>query len=202
VTRRFHVILIATLFVAVPACRQRMSDQPSYRPLQASAFFPDGRASRPLLPGTVARGQLREDSKLYEGRDDKEEFVTEFPFEMTAEVLERGEQRFNIFCSVCHGKTGDGDGRIVQRGYTKPTNFNGELSRYYKLRGKDISIREVPVGLIYDVISHGYGAMPDYASQISVKDRWAIAGYVRALQYSQAPEAERKKMTAAWEKKQ
>ena len=106
-TRRSHLILLLTLTVAVPACRQKMSDQPSYRPLQASAFFRDGRASRPLLSGTVARGQLREDSRLYEGRADKQEFVAEFPFEMTAEVLERGEQRFNIYCSVCHGKTGD-----------------------------------------------------------------------------------------------
>jgi hypothetical protein len=139
------------------------------------------------VAGTVARGQLRTDTELYEGRNDKGELVTVFPFAMTKEVLERGEQRYNIFCSVCHDLTGNGNGRIVQRGFTRPPNFHTDVSRYYQLREKELGkksppLTEVSVGHIYDVITHGFGAMPDYASQIPVKDRWAIVGYVRVLQ--------------------
>jgi mono/diheme cytochrome c family protein len=195
----------------LPACQQQMTHQPSYRPLHRSVLFQDGRASRPLVAGTVARGQLRTDSELFEGKDSKGEIVEVFPFEMSEYVLKRGEQRFNIFCSVCHGLTGEGDGRIVQRGFTKPPNFHKDYSRAYQLKGqkllpsgeyepkgKEISLRDVPVGYIFEVITHGYGAMPDYESQIPIRDRWAIVAYVRALQLSQASPEERQKMEAAW----
>jgi hypothetical protein len=164
-----------------------MANSAGYKPLAPSDFFPRGRSARPVVPGTVARGQLRIDSALYEGRDEKGALVTEFPFEMTREVLERGKQRFGIFCSVCHGLTGHGDGRIVQRGFTKPPDYASDLSRGYALRGEKKKLTDVPVGYLFETVSKGFGAMPDYASQIPVRDRWAIAGYVRALQYSQSP---------------
>jgi mono/diheme cytochrome c family protein len=207
-TRAWLPALAALCALAVAACEQKMAWQPSYRPLGPSESFPeDHRSARPLVAGTVARGQLRDDDALYRGKDATGEPVKEFPFAMTKDVLERGRQRYNIFCAVCHGVTGLGDGRIVQRGFTPPPAFypvrdkDGNLkkgadgnpargnSRYYKLRGKQIPLYEVPVGHLYDVISNGFGAMPDYASQVPVRDRWAIAGYVRALQYSQSPEA-------------
>jgi hypothetical protein len=165
-----------------------MAQQPAPRPLTPSDFFPDGRSARPLVTGTVARGQLHDDPALYEGRDDKGEPVTEFPFEMTEAVLKRGQERFNIFCSVCHGLNGQGDGRIVQRGFTRPPSYTKDLSRFYQLREQKVRLIDVPVGHIYDVVTRGFGAMPDYAEQIPVRDRWAIVGYVRVLQYSQSPE--------------
>jgi hypothetical protein len=160
-----------------------MAVQPAPRPLAPSDFFPDGRSARTPVSGTVARGQLRDDPRLYEGRTAKGELVTEFPFEMTEAVLKRGQERYNIFCSVCHGLTGQGDGRIVQRSFTKPPSYTKDLSRYYQLRGEKIKLTDVPVGHIYDVITNGFGAMPDHAEQIPVRDRWAIIGYVRVLQF-------------------
>jgi mono/diheme cytochrome c family protein len=203
--------LAGLVLLTASACQQEMTHQPSYRPLQRSVLFQDGRASRPVVPGTVARGQLRTDSELFDGKDSKGEFVQVFPFELSEYVLKRGEERYNIFCSVCHGLTGEGDGRIVQRGFTKPPNLNKDDSRAYKLKGQkllpsgeyeakgqEIPLRYVSVGYIFDVITHGYGAMPDYESQIPVRDRWAIVAYVRALQLSQASPEERKKMEAEW----
>jgi mono/diheme cytochrome c family protein len=176
-----------------------MADQPSYRPLEPSDFFPDGRSARPLIPGTVARGQLREDDALYLGKTAKGDPVTEFPFPLTDTVLQRGEQRVNIFCSVCHGLTGAGDGRIVQRGFTRPPAYypvpnRKDLdydSRAYKIRDPKnvVPLYKVPVGHIFDVATNGFGAMPAYAEQVPVRDRWAIVAYVRALQYSQSREA-------------
>jgi hypothetical protein len=191
--------VLALLLLALPGCQQEMANQPSYRPLRPSGFFPDGRASRPVVPGTVARGQLRTDTALYDGRDDKGDLVTEFPFDMTKDILERGRGRFDIFCSVCHGLTGHGDGRIVQRGFTKPPDYITDLSRGYALRGEKKKLTEVPVGYVFEVITKGFGAMPDHASQIPVRDRWAIVGYFKALQYSQSPEL-RKSMRPAAEK--
>jgi mono/diheme cytochrome c family protein len=176
-----------------------MAHQPSYRPLEPSGFFPDGRSARPLVPGTVARGQLRTDTALYDGRDEQGQLLDAFPFEMTKEVLERGRQRFDIFCSVCHGRTGHGDGRIVQRGFTKPPNLITDFSRGYALRGEKKHLTEAPVGYIFEVVTKGFGAMPDYSVQVPVRDRWAITGYVKALQYSQSPEL-RKSMAAPPEK--
>jgi hypothetical protein len=179
-----------------------MAVQPAPRPLQPSDFFPDGRSARTPVAGTVARGQLRDNPALYEGRNDKGELVDVFPFEMTQAVLKRGRERYNIFCAVCHGLTGQGDGRIVQRSFTRPPSYAKDLSRYYKLRGQDIKLIDVPVGHFYDVISNGFGAMPDHAEQIPVRDRWAIVGYVRVLQYSQSPELRKKmKLPAAEEGK-
>ena len=134
---RVRQILVCLCLLALPACSQQMGDQPSYRPLTASDFFADGRSARPIVTGTVAHGQLQTDSVLYTGRDDKGELAAEFPFEMTKEVLERGKQRYTIFCSVCHGLTGHGDGRIVKRGFTPPPNYITDLSRSYKLRGQE-----------------------------------------------------------------
>src|SRR5262249_32394679 len=157
-----------------------------HRPLGPSAFFPDGREARPILPGTIARGQLRLDTARFEGKDAKGEYVDTFPFQMTREVLDRGRQRYTIFCSVCHGVSGHADGRIVQRGFTKPPNYFTDDSRGYALRGKKLLLWKAPVGYYFHVITNGYGAMPDLAEQIPADDRWAIVGYVRALQYSQS----------------
>ena len=187
-SRRSALLLVAVCVLGVPACYQQMALQPAPRPLQPSDFFSDGRSARTPVTGTVARGQLRDDPTLYEGRTATGEPVTEFPFEMTPAVLERGRQRYNIFCSVCHGLTGQGDGRIVQRSFTRPPSYTKDLSRYYKLRGENRKLIDVPVGHLFDVVTRGFGAMPDYAEQVPVRDRWAIVGYVRALQYSQSPE--------------
>jgi mono/diheme cytochrome c family protein len=181
--KRAFLILVAVLALSIPACFQAMGTQPSYRrPLGPSDFFSDGRASRPPVPGTVARGQLRIDRALYEGRDDKGELVTTYPFEITPDVLRRGKEQFNVFCIVCHGATGEGDGRIVKRGFTVPPSYTKDDSRAFALLGKKIKLTRVPVGHIYDVITRGHGAMPDHAEQIPVNDRWAITAYVRALQ--------------------
>jgi mono/diheme cytochrome c family protein len=178
-----------------------MAWTPAYKPLRPSDFFADGRSARPVVTGTVARGQLRTDPVLDTGRDEKGEYTTEFPFEMTREVLERGRQRYNIYCSVCHGLTGHGDGRIVQRGFTKPPDLITDVSRWYRTRlvPNPPKLIDVPVGHFFEVITKGYGAMPDYASQIPLKDRWAISGYVRALQYSQSADL-RKQMKAKADK--
>lgn len=184
----FLVLLACVLLFTLPACRQQMSDQPSYRPLSPSSFFRDGRSARPPVFGTIARGQLRDDPLLYQGLGSNGDFSAEFPYSVTDGVLRRGRERYNIFCAVCHGLNGSGDGRIVQRGFTRPPSYHTDLSRGYKLKGKDLSLRDVPVGYVYDVITRGYGAMPALADQIPVRDRWAIVGYLRALQYSQSPE--------------
>jgi mono/diheme cytochrome c family protein len=149
-----------------------MFDQPKVRPLQASTFFADGRASRPLPEDTVARGDLRGNELLYTGRVHGE-VVDAFPFPVTKEVLDRGEQRFDIFCSPCHGRTGYGDGMIVQRGFKAPPSFHSDR------------LRQAPAGHFFDVITNGFGVMYDYRSRVPVEDRWAIAAYIRALQLSQ-----------------
>jgi mono/diheme cytochrome c family protein len=113
------------------------------------------------------------------------DFTTHFPFPITSEVLERGQQRFTIFCAVCHDATGNGNGKIVQRGYTHPPSYITDYSRGFQRRGFKILLRDVPVGYYFEVVSKGYGAMADYASQVSPRDRWAIIAYIRALQLSQ-----------------
>ncbi len=154
------------------ACRQDMHQAPRYDPLQSSDFFPDGRAARALVPGTVARGLLREDEALYDGKVNGV-LVGEFPFAVTVELMQRGRERYDVFCAPCHGRTGQGNGMVVQRGYKPPPAYS--IDR----------LRAQPVGYFYDVITKGFGAMPDYASQIPVLDRWAIVAYVRALQLSE-----------------
>jgi mono/diheme cytochrome c family protein len=174
-----HLLLSAVCCTAIGCYRQDMARQPKYHwPDMPSAFFPDGHANRPIEPGTVARGQLRDDALRFTGRTgpagaDEANFATEFPRPVDVPMLKRGRERFNVYCAVCHGRTGHGDGMIWRRGYAKPPSFH------------DDRLRTMPVGQIFDVITRGFGAMPDYAEQIPVDDRWAIVAYVRALQYSQ-----------------
>jgi hypothetical protein len=149
-----------------------MQDQPKYKPLKSSTLFEDGRDSRPLVADTVARGHLDDDALLYTGKS-ATGFATEFPFPVTRDVLARGQERFNIYCAPCHDRTGGGSGMIVQRGYRRPPSFH--IDR----------LRSAPAGYFFDVITHGFGVMPDYASQVPVTDRWAIVSYVRVLQLSQ-----------------
>ena len=148
-----------------------MHDQPKYIPLRQSAFFADERSARPLVTGTVARGQLREDTLLYTGKVDGAD-ATMFPFAVDERTLRRGQERYDIFCAPCHARTGEGDGMIVRRGYRRPPSYH------------DDRLRSAAVGHFFDVITNGFGAMPDYAAQITAEDRWAIAAYIRVLQLS------------------
>lgn len=149
-----------------------MADQPHHEPLEASNFFDDGLASRPLVPGTVARGHLQINDALYTGRVNGR-LVEEIPLEVNEALLERGQNRFNIYCSVCHGQVGNGAGMIPQRGFRRPPSYHTP-----QLRG-------APAGHFFQVITKGHGAMPSLAHQIPPNDRWAIVAYVRALQLSQ-----------------
>jgi len=172
--RRRAALVLAAALAAGAACRQEMYDQPKYKPLGKSDFFSDARNERPLPEGVVARGFLRADSRLYRGTaPDGTTLVTEFPLPVTPALLARGQQRFNIYCTPCHDRTGSGQGMVVLRGYRPPPSLH--IDR----------LRDAPVGHFFDVITNGFGAMPDYAAQIDVPDRWAIIAYVRALQLSQ-----------------
>ena len=170
---RFQLGAIVLSVAALAACRQDMHDQPKYIPLRPTTFFQDGRSARPIIEGTVARGHLNEDVAYYTGRDASGKLVTEFPFPVTKEVLLRGQERFNVYCTPCHDQTGSGDGMVTQRGFRHPPSYH--IDR----------LRQAPVGHFYDVITNGLGAMQDYASQVQPADRWAIAAYIRALQLSQ-----------------
>ena len=163
---------LALIFLTGSACRQDMHDQPKYTAYKPSDFFADQRSARPIVEGTVAQGHLNEDELLYAGRVGGQPATT-FPFAIDEPLMRRGRERYDIFCSPCHGLTGDGDGMVVQRGYRRPPSFH--IDR----------LRQAPAGHLYDVITNGFGAMPDYAAQIPVRDRWAIAAYMRALQLSQ-----------------
>jgi mono/diheme cytochrome c family protein len=167
-----RIVLLIAVCAAVAGCRQDMHDAPRYEPLEASTFFDDGRGSRTLVANTVARGTLREDEHLYAGKRNGE-LTDMFPMPVTADVMARGRERFNAFCSPCHGRTGQGNGMVVQRGFRAPPSYHDER------------LRTAPVGYYFDVMTHGFGAMPDYAAQVPVADRWAIAAYIRALQLSQ-----------------
>jgi len=165
----------AALAVLIPlaGCRQDMQDQPKMIPQRGSKFFASGRSVRPQVLGTVARGQLDADTYFHTGLiDNKAQDAMPYPVNMT--VLRRGQERFDIYCTPCHSRLGNGRGMIVERGY-KPA---GDLL--------EPRILNEPLGHYFDVISHGYGAMPDYAAQVATKDRWAIAAYIRALQLSQS----------------
>jgi mono/diheme cytochrome c family protein len=216
--------LLPSVFLSV-ACRQDMHDQPKYRPLQPSVFFPDGRSARPTVEGTVARGQLRDDAQLHTGKlgqqggrsaaepmatsrpdntanqqatsdqqagsdqqatsgintqtgqqaatPNYQGFSTTFPFPIDEAAINRGQQRFNIYCSVCHGRTGEGGGTVVLRGYRRPPSLH------------EPRLQNAPAGYYFDVITNGFGAMPDYSAQVAVEDRWKIIAYIRALQLSQ-----------------
>jgi hypothetical protein len=163
-----------------------MQDQPKIKPYRGSSFFGDGLASRPPVQGTIARGHLRSDTELYTGKKSVSsaspapvstnpytDDVDTFPFPITQETVQRGRERYEIFCSVCHGMTGHGDGMIVRRGFRRAASFH------------DDRLRQAPVGHFFDAITNGWGAMPPYAAQVPVQDRWAIIAYVRALQLSQ-----------------
>jgi hypothetical protein len=149
-----------------------MADQPRHDPLEASAFFADGRASRDLVPGTVARGQAHLDGPLYTGRVGGDE-VSELPLPLTPALLARGRERYNIYCAPCHDQVGTGHGMIVQRGFPHAPSLH--IPR----------LRQAPIGHFFVVMTGGYGAMPNYDYLVPVHDRWAIAAYIRALQLSQ-----------------
>jgi mono/diheme cytochrome c family protein len=163
--------LAALALIFVSGCRRDMHDQPKYVPLRESPFFADVRSARPIVEGTVARGHLRDDELLYTGKMNGEA-ATVFPFPVTEQVMLRGRERFDVFCSPCHGRTGQGDGMVVLRGYRRPPSLHQDR------------LRNAPAGHFFDVITNGFGAMPDYASQVKAEDRWAIAAYIRALQLS------------------
>jgi mono/diheme cytochrome c family protein len=172
---RRHTSLLAFGFGLLAfslGCRQDMHDAPRYDPLEASAVFPKGSSAQPLIAGTVPRGFLNEDEHLQTGKVNGEP-VNTFPFAITKADLDRGEERFNIFCTPCHGKTGEGNGMVVQRGYRQPPTYHSDR------------LREAPVAYFFDIMTNGFGVMPDYRSQIPVEDRWRIVAYIRALQLSQ-----------------
>ena len=157
---------------AAAGCRQNMHNQHKINTLGPSTFFEDGQGARPLPAHTVARGDLRE-GFAYTGLDAGGKPVTQMPFPVTRQVLLRGQERYDVFCSPCHDRVGTGRGMIVRRGYKQPTSYHIER------------LRNAPVGYFFNVMTEGYGVMPSYAPQVPVKDRWAIAAYIRVLQYSQ-----------------
>ncbi len=154
------------------ACRQDMHNQPRYKPLAATTFFGDGRSARPSIEDTVARGQLRVDQARYTGKENGKD-VTAIPIQITRADVARGRERFEIYCSPCHGRLGDGHGMIVSRGLRQPPSYH------------DPRLVNAPIGHFFDVMTNGYGAMYPYASRVPVDDRWRIASYIRALQLSQ-----------------
>jgi cbb3-type cytochrome c oxidase subunit III len=164
--------LLALGAALLTGCRLDMHVQPRYNPLDPSKFFEDGRSARPAVPGTVARGHLRTNEPLYAGKVNGVLAET-FPFPITRQVLERGRERYNIFCSPCHDYVGTGHGMIVQRGFQPPPSYHNDR------------LRKAPIGHFFDVITNGYGAMHSYAARVPPEDRWAIISYIRALQLSQ-----------------
>jgi mono/diheme cytochrome c family protein len=149
-----------------------MANQPRYDPLEASDFFSNGMSAQPRIEGTVARGELVTDPFLATGKIDGVE-GNGFPFPVTRAVVDRGQERFNIYCSECHGRVGDGNGMIPSRGYRRPPSFHTE------------TLRNATTGHFFDVMTNGFGAMPPYKTMIPPQDRWAIVAYIRALQLSQ-----------------
>ncbi len=166
--------ILAIVFIAfLTSCRIDMHVQPRQNPLSRSAFFPDQRSERPLVEGTVARGQLRVDTYFYSGRIGSA-LGDYMPFPVTKEVLERGRERYNIYCSPCHSILGDGNGFVPSRGFSeRPPSYH--IPR----------LQKAPLGYFFDVMTNGFGIMPDYRSQIEPEDRWKIVAYIRALQLSQ-----------------
>ncbi|MEO6590386.1 MAG: cytochrome c [Pyrinomonadaceae bacterium] len=196
---KFLWVAVIGLTILGLGCRYDMQDQPRYKAFKQSDFFSDKKAMRNLPEGTVARGMLHEDKAFYMGKKENlgnapaapaatatdasgntvvttfPDAIEEFPVPITDQLVERGEQRYRIFCIVCHGPVGNGDGMIVRRGYPKPPTYN------------DDRLRNAPVGHFFDVISNGWGKMNSYGSQIPAADRWAIVAYIRTLQISQNP---------------
>ena len=163
------VILVTALFAG--GCREEMRNDARLKPLQEDPFFADRNSSRPLVPNTVPRGEADLDDFFYQGEMNGK-LVRGFPSPITKQELERGRDRFNIYCAVCHGPTGEGDGMIVQRGFPQPPSFH------------EPRLRDAPEGHFVHVITHGYGVMYPYADRIRPEDRWAIVAYIRALQLS------------------
>jgi mono/diheme cytochrome c family protein len=205
---RLLIVLLLTAFCLLPSgCRRDMQDQPKAIAYRQNTFFRDGLSSRNLIPGTVPRGYLRADREFYLGKKANSgntaanqtaaqqtaaattsaattnpaslypDDVENFPIPITKKDIDRGQERYQIFCSVCHGATGNGDGMIARRGFNKPLPATYNQDR----------LRQAPVGHFFDVMSNGWGAMPSYAAQIPVEDRWRIIAYIRALQLSQMP---------------
>jgi mono/diheme cytochrome c family protein len=171
-TMTFGRLVLAALSVAaLTGCQQQMAYQPSFKPQDGNELFADGRAARPLVANTVYRGNLRADDALWTGKVNGKE-VDKFPISITQEVIERGQQRFNIYCQPCHGRLGDGNGMVVQRGVSRPPAYT------------DDRLLTAPVGHYFDVITNGWGRMYPY-DHIAVRDRWAIVAYIKALQLSQ-----------------
>jgi mono/diheme cytochrome c family protein len=212
--RMLFLFFLLTFAFFLSACRRDMQDQPKALAYRESSFFRDGLSSRPLVPGTVARGYLRADREFYLGKKANSaqpgasvttqpaggqptahpiklpaqsssasgaalypDDVEVFPIPVDKAAIARGQQRYDIYCSVCHGATGNGDGMIARRGFNKPLPASFNQDR----------LRQAPVGHFFDAMTNGWGAMPSYASQIPVEDRWKIIAYIRALQLSQMP---------------
>jgi Cytochrome C oxidase, cbb3-type, subunit III len=172
IARRAALVPAAVGLLFVLGCRQDMHDQPKFFPQRGTDFYADGRSVRPQVANTVARNQLHEASYFYTGLVNEKE-GDGMPFPVTMEVLERGQERYNIYCTPCHSRVGNGAGMIVQRGYA-------HAGDYHTTR-----LETAPLGHFFHVITNGYGAMPDYSAQISPADRWAIVAYIKALQLSQ-----------------
>jgi mono/diheme cytochrome c family protein len=196
--KRVFYSLVFTAFCLLSfGCRYDMQDQPRYKAFKKSEFFNDDKAMRDLPEGTIARGLLKEDKAFYTGKKENADpnvqvqtttddtgntlvssfpnDITEFPMPVNEDVINRGQERYNVHCIVCHGPTGNGDGMIVRRGFSKPPTYN------------DDRLRNAPVGHFYDVIANGWGKMNSYAAQVTPADRWAIVAYIRTLQVSQNP---------------
>lgn len=169
---RSGVLWLSPVLLLLAGCRQDMHDQPRYKPLAETDFFGDERSARPEVEGTVARGHLRLDSARYTGKENGQD-IDAFPFRITKADLERGQQRFNIYCAPCHSRIGDGNGMIVRRGFRQAASYHTE------------KLMKAPVGHFFDVMTNGFGAMPSYASRVEPDDRWRIAAYIRVLQFSQ-----------------
>jgi hypothetical protein len=167
------VFWLPVFVLALAGCRQDMHNQPKYKPLRQTTYYADGRSARPIVPGTVARGDLRQDVAFYTGFDTNGQLLDKLPLLLTRQLLERGRERYNIYCSPCHSEIGNGEGMVARRGYLRPPSFHEDR------------LRKAPLGHFFEVITNGLGGMPDYAQQVAPADRWAIAAYIRALQLSQ-----------------
>lgn len=168
-----RALLLPLLALALGGCRDDMHNQAKTKPLRESPFFADHSSARPLPEGVVARGFLRADAALYRGVGEDGKFVLDLPVPVTKTLLLRGQERFNIFCSPCHGRTGDGQGMIVARGFKNPSTFHVDR------------LRNERAGYFYDVMTNGFGQMSSYASQLTPEDRWAVVAWVKTLQASQ-----------------
>ena len=166
------LLLLAAVVASAAGCTQDMANQPRYNPLRASTFFADGRSARPLVEGTVARGYLRADEKMYTGMVGGKP-IAEIPIPITRDDLKRGQERYNINCTPCHDRVGYGNGLVAQRGFRHPPSYHIER------------LRNAPVGYFFDVMTRGFGAMQNVADRVTPEDRWKIAAYIRALQLSQ-----------------